>query len=635
MSKKYSELFKAAMENIAAFPATLKKGLMYFDSTNNRPGIDDGTDVSQLMLEKHLPEARRDTKVQLTEDANVEVEGTLTSSKGGTGINDLTGQTGKALVVNATEDGYDLADAGGGGGLQSFWQKSLSADLTADGVIGDLAISGLTIGNKYRVTLNVAAKRLASGANELQELTFSAVPTYGLFQIEYDGQTTSDIPYDANASLVQSSLEALSNIGAGDVAVSGDFSTGFEIEFQNSLGLSDVPEITIPSNSLTSGETGGTNEQQQITFSSVPTAGNWDIVFDGQSTAALAFNANAATVESQLELLPNINGVTVTGDYVSGFNIEFDGSIVERRDVPQVTTGSTLTATTNAAPYEFNTNQSAASPGVSYGQTPTSTADTWTIGAPSLSMSSPITAWSSFPYHMQGNYTSTFQQTGGVGQTALTGSSFFQMVFRIPNSLSGQSVTVEVRSIARGYVGEINPLNGKPSTGFTGPARTGAFQTFSHTFTVSTWGALVWFDSFTFFGPGGQMVESIDYIRVLSTSGVTLFEATGVGGVAPTGGTGITATPSTLADGAGAISGPSVLFGAEVKHDGSTIGECKYLPSAQNTEDAEVSMSTEGFITATTTTLSVESSGLGAAERLEGGDTRIIVEEYDSSLTEN
>jgi microcystin-dependent protein len=115
MSKKYSELIKAAMENVAAFPATLKKGLMYFNSNTDRPGLDDGTDVSQLMLEKHLPEARRTTKVQLDDAVNGnEVEGVLPYQKGGTGVNSLTGFGRKALVVNETEDGYEFGDAGGG-----------------------------------------------------------------------------------------------------------------------------------------------------------------------------------------------------------------------------------------------------------------------------------------------------------------------------------------------------------------------------------------------------------------------------------------------------------------------------------------------------------------------------------------
>jgi microcystin-dependent protein len=117
MSKKYSELIKAAMENLASAPATIKAGLMYFitgGTKPNRPYIDDGTDVSQLMLEKHLPEARRTTKVQLTEDVNVEVEGTLTHTKGGTGVNSLVGFSRKALVVKDDETGYEFGDAGGG-----------------------------------------------------------------------------------------------------------------------------------------------------------------------------------------------------------------------------------------------------------------------------------------------------------------------------------------------------------------------------------------------------------------------------------------------------------------------------------------------------------------------------------------
>lgn len=115
MSKKYSELIKAAMENFTGLiPASLKKGLMYFNADTDRPMLDDGSNVSQLMLEKHLPEARRTTKVQLTEDVNVEVEGTLTHTKGGTGLSTLAGGSRKALIVKELEDGFEFGEAGGG-----------------------------------------------------------------------------------------------------------------------------------------------------------------------------------------------------------------------------------------------------------------------------------------------------------------------------------------------------------------------------------------------------------------------------------------------------------------------------------------------------------------------------------------
>jgi microcystin-dependent protein len=133
MSKKYSELLKAAMENVAAFPATLKKGLMYFNSTSNRPGLDDGTDVSQVMLEKHLPEARRATKVQLDDvGTGNEIDGVLPYTKGGTGVSNLTGFGRKALTVKETEDGYEFGDAGGGA---VFEANQVAHGLTALDVI--------------------------------------------------------------------------------------------------------------------------------------------------------------------------------------------------------------------------------------------------------------------------------------------------------------------------------------------------------------------------------------------------------------------------------------------------------------------------------------------------------------------
>ena len=319
---------------------------------------------------------------------------------------------------------------------------------------------------------------------------------------------------------------------------------------------------------------------------------------------------------------------------MAGYRITYDGSNVDRRDVPQATGNSSLTSVGNVAPYEFNTNQSAASPAASYGQTPIVTGDVWSLGAPFLSMTSPITAWSSFPYNQQGNYNSKFEQTGGVGQTfgPNPGNSPFQMVFLIPNSLSGQSVTVEVRSIARGTIGEINPLNGKPTTGFTGPANTGAFQTFSHTFTVSSWGALVWFESTAIFS--NHYISGIDYIRVIASTGVTIFDSTDTAGVAPSGTTGVVESVTTDTQGQAAVAGPPKDFGINVIHNASTIAEAGFLPSAQNTEDASKDVATSKIITATDTSVTVEAFGLGGAERLAAGETKIVVEDLEDT-TEN
>lgn len=90
----------------------------------------------------------------------------------------------------------------------------------------------------------------------------------------------------------------------------------------------------------------GTNEVQDVDFSAVPDAGAWTLVFDGQETGSLAFNDNAAAVQSALNALDNLSGVTVSGNYTAGFTVTFagaDGSL----DQPTLQVGTnTLTIAT-------------------------------------------------------------------------------------------------------------------------------------------------------------------------------------------------------------------------------------------------------------------------------------------------
>lgn len=80
--------------------------------------------------------------------------------------------------------------------------------------------------------------------------------------------------------------------------------------------------VTLTDNTIAA----GTDEIQLIQFSSVPDAGNWTLVFNGVETGTLVFNDNAAAVETALNALSNLSGVTVTGDYTAGFTITFSGS---------------------------------------------------------------------------------------------------------------------------------------------------------------------------------------------------------------------------------------------------------------------------------------------------------------------
>jgi hypothetical protein len=98
-------------------------------------------------------------------------------------------------------------------------------------------------------------------ANEVQRLTPAASPTLledGALELTFDGQTTASISYsDINttatfASKIQTELEALSNIGSGNVAVT--WSTDHaRVEFQGTLANTDVAEIAVAANTLKAG----------------------------------------------------------------------------------------------------------------------------------------------------------------------------------------------------------------------------------------------------------------------------------------------------------------------------------------------------------------------------------------------
>lgn len=70
----------------------------------------------------------------------------------------------------------------------------------------------------------------------------------------------------------------------------------------------------------------GADEVQDITFSATPDAGTWRLNFRGADSANLAFDASAATIQAALNALPFGSGITVSGDYVAGFTVTFDGA---------------------------------------------------------------------------------------------------------------------------------------------------------------------------------------------------------------------------------------------------------------------------------------------------------------------
>lgn len=83
----------------------------------------------------------------------------------------------------------------------------------------------------------------SAGTNEVQSVTLTSA-TGGTFTLSYGGQTTAAIAYNASAAAVQAALEALSTIGAGNVAVTGAAGGPYTVTFQSALGATDVAQMT-------------------------------------------------------------------------------------------------------------------------------------------------------------------------------------------------------------------------------------------------------------------------------------------------------------------------------------------------------------------------------------------------------
>lgn len=125
---------------------------------------------------------------------------------------------------------------------------------------------------------------IVEGTNEVQRVTLTGSPTGGYFTLTFEGQKTGNIAYNASSMDVKSALESLSNVGAGNVSVSGSAGGPWTVTFQGALGAKNVLEMTGDA----SGLTGGSNPAVKV-----------ETIVEGNSPPFAD---------------PNVTGVTIRGD---------------------------------------------------------------------------------------------------------------------------------------------------------------------------------------------------------------------------------------------------------------------------------------------------------------------------------
>lgn len=136
-------------------------------------------------------------------------------------------------------------------------------DVNSDNPMG-LAYYGSTTSTEEMIV----RPRRETSRTEVQTITVTGDPSGGTFLLNFGGRLTSAIAYNATSFVVQSALSALSNIGVGDVEVTGGPGTvnsvpvfaPYTVTFRGDLSARDVPEIVALSNL-----SGGTNPKITVT----------------------------------------------------------------------------------------------------------------------------------------------------------------------------------------------------------------------------------------------------------------------------------------------------------------------------------------------------------------------------------
>lgn len=90
----------------------------------------------------------------------------------------------------------------------------------------------------------------SASVGAILSLGFPVIPFSGFYTLEIGGEQTAGIPWDGDATVVESALDLLSTVGAGMVSVSGEFPL-FAISFDLSLGdigamTADLSGLVVP-----------------------------------------------------------------------------------------------------------------------------------------------------------------------------------------------------------------------------------------------------------------------------------------------------------------------------------------------------------------------------------------------------
>lgn len=303
------------------------------------------------------------------------------------------------------------------------------------------------------------------------------------------------------------------------------------------------------------------------------------------------------------------------------YRIEYTGSLVDNRNLPEITANSSLTKQTtgsNVLPSEFEMN-------APFGTAPAVFGWDNSIGNSGTSTNNYYSATTI--YSGSGGFLGSTLNIDSLTATAGFDYSYFAVGANLLSGTSGQVINVQMRILpntTRLRVSQVTSggsfitiYDSNPSFPFL----------INSTFTSN--GGNFWIYH------SGQSNFQIDYIRVFpqTTTGVPVTPSTVQNGAQKTGGSLVNALGETIQSGNPTTLGPAKQTSLSVFDGTLKVAEARSFPSADNAQDSLNQVSDSKIITAQNTSLSVQANGTGAPEQIDSGST-VIIEDV-SKLGEN
>lgn len=214
----------------------------------------------------------------------------------------------------------------GATGYKIYRGTSASGENALVAIIGSgVTVTYIDVGN---VSALFQASHLANGAasaNEQQTITITNAGG-GNFEIINDGQNTAPLAWNSSATAITTAMEAMSSIGSGNISVSASSSNGqtvYTITFIGDLAATGQALLQVQSISLVGGAT-------YIVSLTGGATDNFTLSYGGNTTSAIAYNASAATIQTDLQGLGSIgaSNATVTGSNGGPWSVSLAGSVI-------------------------------------------------------------------------------------------------------------------------------------------------------------------------------------------------------------------------------------------------------------------------------------------------------------------